>query len=53
MKAIPVQQFIAYGTMAMAVALVLSVPRVGIGRHVGPATMPTLGLSLLILGLSI
>jgi arsenical pump membrane protein len=42
------QPFIAYGTMMMTVGLVLSVPRVSIGRHVGPASIAMLGVVILV-----
>jgi arsenical pump membrane protein len=42
------QQFIAYGTMMMTTGLVLSVPRVGIGKYAGPASIAMLGVIILV-----
>jgi arsenical pump membrane protein len=42
------QPFIAYGTMMMTVGLVLSVPRVSIGRYVGPASIAMPGVIILV-----
>src|SRR4030081_166630 len=41
------QETIAYGTMMMTVGLVLSLPRFGIGRHIGPDKISALGVFVL------
>jgi arsenical pump membrane protein len=42
------QEMIAYGTMAMTVGLVLSLPQTSIGRYIGPAAVASLGVVVLI-----
>jgi arsenical pump membrane protein len=42
------QEAIAYGTLIMTVALVLSLPRTGIVRHIGPAAISALAVLVLL-----
>jgi arsenical pump membrane protein len=42
------QETIAYGTLMMTVGLVLSLPRLSMGRHIGPGTVAAVGVLVLL-----
>jgi Na+/H+ antiporter NhaD/arsenite permease-like protein len=42
------QETIAYDTMMMTVGLVLALPRIGIGRYIGPGAVAVLGVLVLL-----
>ena len=42
------QETIAYGTLMMTVGLVLSLPRLSMGRHIGPGAVAAVGVLVLL-----
>lgn len=43
-----IQETIAYGTLMMTVGLVLSLPRLSMGRHIGPGAVAAVGVLVLL-----